>query len=55
MGMYPFTIYHAAAKITRRYTLYTKTATERNWWRTELNKAIDARKSQQDSKSVPSL
>jgi len=50
--MYPFTIYHAAAKITRRYTLYTKTATERNWWRSELDKAIDARKSQQDSKSL---
>jgi hypothetical protein len=45
--MYPFTIYHAAAKITRRYTLYTKKGTERNKWKVALEKAIEARKSQQ--------
>jgi len=49
--MYPFTIYHAAAKITRRHTLYTLTATERNRWRTALDDAIEARKSKQE-KSV---
>jgi hypothetical protein len=45
--MYPFTIYHAAAKIIRRHTLYTLTATERNRWRTALDDAIEARKSKQ--------
>jgi hypothetical protein len=46
--LYPFTIYHAAAKITRRYTLYTQTATERNRWRSALDDAIEARKSKQE-------
>jgi hypothetical protein len=46
--MYPFTIYHAAAKITRRHTLYTLTATERNRWRTALDDAIEARKSKHE-------
>ena len=46
--MYPFTIYHAAAKITRRHTLYTPTATERNRWRTALDDVIEARKSKQE-------
>lgn len=45
--MYPFTVYHAAAKITRRYTIYTKKKTERNKWKVDLEKAIEARKSQQ--------
>jgi len=46
--MYPFTIYHVAAKITRRHTIYTKTKTERNKWNVALEKAIESRKSQQD-------
>jgi hypothetical protein len=53
--MYPFTIYHAAAKITRRYTLYTKKGTERNKWKVALEKAIEARKSQQAAGMVPFL
>lgn len=44
--MYPFTIYHIAARITRRYTLYTKSGTERNRWYVTLESAINARKSQ---------
>lgn len=45
---YPFTIYHVAAKITRRYTIYTKKGTERNKWKVALQSAIEARKSHQD-------
>lgn len=45
--MYPFTVYHAAAKITRRYTLYTKKGTERNKWKVAFENAIKARNSQQ--------
>jgi hypothetical protein len=51
--MHPFTIYHAAAKMTRRYTLYTKSKTERNEWNVALEAAIEARKSQQDAEMVP--
>jgi len=47
---YPFTIYHSAAKITRRHTVYTHSATERNRWKTSLDGAIEARKSQEDPK-----
>ena len=50
--MHPFTIYHVAAKITRRYTIYTKTGTERNKWNVDLKRAIDARKSHQDPRMV---
>jgi hypothetical protein len=53
--MYPLTIYHVAAKITRRHTIYTKTKTERNKWNVALEKAIESRKSQQDAKMVPLL
>ena len=50
--MHPFTIYHVAAKITRRYTIYTKTGTERNKWNVDLKRAIDGRKSHQDPRIV---
>ena len=53
--VYPFTIYHVAAKITRRHTIYAKTKTERNKWNVALDKAIESRKWQQDVKMVPSL
>jgi hypothetical protein len=53
--MFPFTIYHAAAKITRRHTIYTKTKTDRNKWNAELEKAIELRKSKQDGQMVPLL
>ncbi|KAI9512115.1 hypothetical protein F5148DRAFT_1146414 [Russula earlei] len=45
--LFPFTIYHAAAKITRRHTVYTHSATERNRWQTILDNAIEARRSQE--------
>ncbi|KAI0001432.1 CNH domain-containing protein [Russula compacta] len=50
--VYPFTVYHVAAKITRRHTIYTKTATERNRWHTALVNAIDKRKGEQDLKML---
>jgi len=50
--MHPFTVYHAAAKITRRHTLYTQSPTERNRWRTALDDAIAARKSKLDVKTL---
>ncbi|KAF8501650.1 CNH domain-containing protein [Russula emetica] len=50
--MYPFTIYHVAAKITRRHTLYTKSGTERNRWNVALESAIRARKSQEDARML---
>lgn len=50
--MYPFTICHVAAKITRRYTLYTKSGTERNKWVVALEDAIKARKSQEEARKV---
>jgi RHO1 GDP-GTP exchange protein 1/2 len=53
--MYPFTVCHVAAKITRRYTLYTKSGTERNKWNVTLEKAINARKSQVEARMVPLL
>jgi hypothetical protein len=50
--MFPFTVFHVAAKITRRYTLYTKSPTERNKWKFALESAIEARKSQQVTRMV---
>jgi hypothetical protein len=50
--MYPFTIYHSAAKITRRYTLYAKSKRELNSWKDALESAIKARKSQQDPRML---
>lgn len=38
--------------MTRRYTLYAESATERNKWRSALNSAVEARKTQQDV-SIP--
>jgi hypothetical protein len=53
--MYPFTIYHAAARIARRHTIYTKTKMDRDMWNVALEKAIELRKSQQDAKRVPHI
>ncbi|KAI0280767.1 CNH domain-containing protein [Russula aff. rugulosa BPL654] len=50
--IYPFTICHVAAKITRRYTLYAKSGTERNRWNVALDSAIKARKSQEDGRTL---
>lgn len=51
-SVYPFTVFHGAAKITRRHTLYTKSMTERNKWKAALESAIEARKSLQDTRMV---
>ncbi|THH06430.1 hypothetical protein EW145_g4099 [Phellinidium pouzarii] len=37
---YPFTVYHAAAKLARRYTFYTNSEAARNKWHDELVNAI---------------
>ena len=50
--MYPFTVYHIAAKITRRHTIYTRSKTERNKWNVALKSAIEARKFQLDKRMV---
>ena len=50
--MYPFTIYHAEANTSRRYTLYTHTSTSRANWRDALVDAIGVRKAIQDANKV---
>ncbi|KAI9512116.1 CNH domain-containing protein [Russula earlei] len=42
--VYPFTIYHSAARTTRQHTLYASSSTERNRWHSEL---VDVIKAQQ--------
>ncbi|KAI9512114.1 CNH domain-containing protein [Russula earlei] len=42
--VYPFTIYHSAARMTRQHTLYASSSTERNRWHREL---VDVIKAQQ--------
>ncbi|KAH8118065.1 hypothetical protein DFH11DRAFT_1808798 [Phellopilus nigrolimitatus] len=46
---YPFTVYHSAAKLTRRYTLYTNTEAARNKWHDALVNAIAIHKVQRDA------
>ncbi|THH20762.1 hypothetical protein EW146_g670 [Bondarzewia mesenterica] len=47
--VYPFTIYHAAAKLKRRYTLWAPTVSVRKKWHDALVDAIGVRKVRQDS------
>ncbi|OCH94369.1 hypothetical protein OBBRIDRAFT_141319 [Obba rivulosa] len=47
--VYPFTIYHASAKSTRRYTLYAGTEELRREWYSALVDALGVRKVRQDS------
>jgi Pleckstrin homology domain len=51
-NLYPFTIYHAGAKSTRRYTLYAQTATARDKWHKALVDAIGLRRARQDANKV---
>lgn len=51
--VYPLTVYHVAAKITRRHTIYTKSATERNRWYNELTKAVEVCQAKQPGIEVP--
>ena len=50
--MYPFTLYHASAVTTRRYTLYANSEKEREKWRKALVDAIGVRKVRQESNMV---
>ncbi|KAI0749365.1 hypothetical protein C8Q80DRAFT_1100784 [Daedaleopsis nitida] len=46
--MYPFTIYHASAKMTRRYTLYASSESARDQWLAAFNYAIEMRRVRQE-------
>ncbi|EJD06594.1 uncharacterized protein FOMMEDRAFT_17102 [Fomitiporia mediterranea MF3/22] len=46
---YPFTIYHAAAKASRRYTLYTNTEAARRKWRDVLTETMAIHQARQDA------
>jgi len=51
-AVYPFTIYHASSKTTRRYTLYAPSDVMRKKWKYALADAITVRKVQQESNMV---
>ncbi|KAI0752263.1 hypothetical protein BC629DRAFT_1297111 [Irpex lacteus] len=51
-AMYPFTLYHASAVTTRRYTLYAGSEQERGKWRAQLEEAMSLRKIRQDSNMI---
>lgn len=51
---YPFTIYHAAAKSTRRYTLYTNSEAAREKWRKVLSDTIAIHAVRRDANQVGS-
>lgn len=50
--MYPFTVYHASAKMTRRYTLYASTDAVRQKWNAALVDAMGVRKVRQEANMV---
>ncbi|TDL16579.1 hypothetical protein BD410DRAFT_822834 [Rickenella mellea] len=47
--MYPFTVYHAAAKSSRRYTLYANSESSRKKWHDSLHEAIGLRVARQEA------
>ena len=51
-AIYPFTIYHASSKATRRYTLYAPSDNIRQKWKYVLADALAVRKVQQESNMV---
>ena len=51
-AVYPFTIYHASSKATRRYTLYAPSDSMRKKWKYALSDAITVRKVHQESNMV---
>ena len=51
-AIYPFTIYHASSKATRRYTLYAPSDNIRQKWKYALADALAVRKVQQESNMV---
>ena len=50
--MYPFTLYHATAKMARRYTFYAKDEEERQAWNAALVDGIGVRKARQEANMV---
>ncbi|KAI1797140.1 hypothetical protein LXA43DRAFT_982888 [Ganoderma leucocontextum] len=46
--MFPFTVYHAAATMTRRYTLYASSESERTKWYDMLTQALQLRAFRQE-------
>ena len=50
--MFPFTIYHAAATMTRRYILYASSESERMKWQDMLTQALQLRKFRQEGNKV---
>jgi hypothetical protein len=51
-AIYPFTIYHASSKATRRYTLYAPSDGIRKKWKYALADALTVRKVHQESNMV---
>lgn len=51
-AIYPFTVYHATSKTTRRYTLYAPSDGMRKKWKYALADAITVRKVHQESNMV---
>lgn len=49
---YPFTIYHASAKLNRRYTFYTNTEAARAKWLKLLKEAMAIHSIRQDANQV---
>lgn len=50
--MFPFTVYHAAATMTRGYTLYASSESERTKWQDMLTQAIQLREFRQEGNKV---
>ncbi len=50
--MYPFTIYHASSKMSRRYTLYAGSEAARQKWYDALDEALGIRQVRQESNMV---
>ncbi|KAF9445469.1 hypothetical protein P691DRAFT_734916, partial [Macrolepiota fuliginosa MF-IS2] len=47
--VFPFTIYHASSRSTRRYTLYVASEAQRQKWRITLSEAISVHRVREDS------
>ncbi|GJE88623.1 RhoGEF/DH domain-containing protein [Phanerochaete sordida] len=47
--MYPFTLFHASATLTRRYTLYASSESERERWRKAMVEGVALRTARQDA------
>lgn len=50
--LYPFTVYHAASKMSRRYTLYANSEEIRKKWKDALEDTIAVHKARQEANMV---